>query len=270
MSSPSAERRPEAPPRDFIREIVAQDLVSGKHGSAIVTRFPPEPNGRLHIGHAKAICIDFGVAQEFGGRCNLRFDDTNPVKESQEYVDEIERDIRWLGLRLGRAPLSRVRLFRAALSVGRAAHPRGEGVRRQPDGRPDARVSRHAHRARPRQPVSHALGRREPRSVPPHARGRVRGRRARAARQDRHGVGQHQHARSGDVPDSQDAASTHRRQVGASIRCTTGRTASRTTSRGSRTRSARSSTKTTGRSTTGIWTRSGCARRARARSSSRA
>ena len=101
MSSPSAERQPEAPPRDFIREIVAQDVVSGKHGSAIVTRFPPEPNGRLHIGHAKAICIDFGVAQEFGGHCNLRFDDTNPVKESQEYVDEIERDIKWLGFDWG-------------------------------------------------------------------------------------------------------------------------------------------------------------------------
>jgi glutaminyl-tRNA synthetase len=102
MSSPSAERGPEAPPRDFIREIVAQDLVSGIHrGGTIVTRFPPEPNGRLHIGHAKAIAIDFGIAQEFGGRCNLRFDDTNPVKESQEYVDEIERDIRWLGFDWG-------------------------------------------------------------------------------------------------------------------------------------------------------------------------
>jgi glutaminyl-tRNA synthetase len=101
MSSPSAESRPEAPPRDFIREIVAHDLGSGKRGTEIVTRFPPEPNGRLHIGHAKAICIDFGVAQEFGGRCNLRFDDTNPVKESQEYVDEIMRDIRWLGFDWG-------------------------------------------------------------------------------------------------------------------------------------------------------------------------
>jgi glutaminyl-tRNA synthetase len=101
MSSPSAESRPEAPPRDFIREIVAQDLLAGRRGADIVTRFPPEPNGRLHIGHAKAICIDFGVAREFGGRCNLRFDDTNPVKESQEYVDEIMRDIRWLGFDWG-------------------------------------------------------------------------------------------------------------------------------------------------------------------------
>ncbi len=97
MPTPSADRRPEAPPRDFIREIVSEDLASGKHRGPIVTRFPPEPNGRLHIGHAKAICIDFGVASEFGGHCNLRFDDTNPVKESQEYVDQIMHDIRWLG-----------------------------------------------------------------------------------------------------------------------------------------------------------------------------
>ena len=83
--------------QDFIREIVAADVAAGKNGGKVVTRFPPEPNGYLHIGHAKAICVDFGVAAEFGGHCNLRFDDTNPVKEDVEYVDSIKADVRWLG-----------------------------------------------------------------------------------------------------------------------------------------------------------------------------
>jgi glutaminyl-tRNA synthetase len=87
--------------RDFIRDIIAADLASGR-ASEIVTRFPPEPNGYLHIGHAKAICLNFGVAEEFGGRCHLRFDDTNPTKEEQEYIDAIERDVRWLGFDWGR------------------------------------------------------------------------------------------------------------------------------------------------------------------------
>jgi len=92
----------EAPPRnlDFIREIVEDDLQSGRHKS-VITRFPPEPNGFLHIGHAKSICLNFGVAGEFGGRCNLRFDDTNPVKEEQEYVDQILHDVHWLGFDWG-------------------------------------------------------------------------------------------------------------------------------------------------------------------------
>ncbi len=83
-------------PSDFIREAVVEDLKSGRFQS-VHTRFPPEPNGYLHIGHSKAICIVFGIAQEFGGKCNLRFDDTNPVKEEVEYVDAIREDIRWLG-----------------------------------------------------------------------------------------------------------------------------------------------------------------------------
>jgi glutaminyl-tRNA synthetase len=82
--------------QDFIRQIVRDDLASGKH-RAIRTRFPPEPNGYLHIGHAKAICLDFGIAAEFGGRCNLRFDDTNPAREDPEYVAAIQEDVRWLG-----------------------------------------------------------------------------------------------------------------------------------------------------------------------------
>ncbi|HYS49853.1 MAG TPA: glutamine--tRNA ligase, partial [Xanthobacteraceae bacterium] len=86
--------------RDFIRDIIRADLDAGRH-TEVVTRFPPEPNGYLHIGHAKAICLNFGVAQEFGGRCHLRFDDTNPTREEQEYIDAIERDVRWLGFDWG-------------------------------------------------------------------------------------------------------------------------------------------------------------------------
>ena len=92
---------PPAPAQDFIREIVAADLAAGKNDGRVVTRFPPEPNGYLHIGHAKAISLDFGIALEFGGHCNLRFDDTNPVKEDIEYVDSIKDDVRWLGFDWG-------------------------------------------------------------------------------------------------------------------------------------------------------------------------
>ena len=84
-------------PMDFIREIIANDVKNGKNGGQIVTRFPPEPNGYIHIGHAKALCLDFGVAQEFNGKCNLRMDDTNPTKENTEYVQSIINDVRWLG-----------------------------------------------------------------------------------------------------------------------------------------------------------------------------
>jgi glutaminyl-tRNA synthetase len=86
---------------DFIREIIEDDLRTGKHGSRIVTRFPPEPNGYLHIGHAKAICLNFGVAEQYGGRCILRFDDTNPLTEGVEYVDSIVQDVNWLGFSFG-------------------------------------------------------------------------------------------------------------------------------------------------------------------------
>src|SRR5271165_137360 len=86
---------------DFIRDIIQADI-DAKRTAGVVTRFPPEPNGYLHIGHAKAICLNFGVAAEFGGRCHLRFDDTNPTKEEQEYIDAIQRDIRWLGFDWGR------------------------------------------------------------------------------------------------------------------------------------------------------------------------
>ena len=101
MSEPSPEPpSPSADRRDFIRDIVADDIAAGRVRVPI-TRFPPEPNGYLHIGHAKSICLNFGVAAEFGGHCNLRFDDTNPVKEEQEYLDAIQADVRWLGFDWG-------------------------------------------------------------------------------------------------------------------------------------------------------------------------
>ncbi len=91
------EKTEKEPSLDFIRTIVAEDVRTGKTGGRVATRFPPEPNGYLHIGHAKAICLNFGIAEEYGGTCNLRYDDTNPTKEEVEYVDAIEDDVRWLG-----------------------------------------------------------------------------------------------------------------------------------------------------------------------------
>ena len=89
---------------DFIRDMIDADLASGKHDH-VITRFPPEPNGYLHIGHAKSICLNFGLAEQYQGKCNLRFDDTNPAKEEQEYVDSIASDVRWLGFDFGSEPL---------------------------------------------------------------------------------------------------------------------------------------------------------------------
>src|SRR3954462_2665826 len=88
----ATEKRP-----NFLEEIVREDVENKKHDGRVLTRFPPEPNGYLHIGHSKSICLNFGLAKEFGGKTNLRFDDTNPVTEDTEYVDSIKEDIRWLG-----------------------------------------------------------------------------------------------------------------------------------------------------------------------------
>src|SRR5512145_2750596 len=97
----STKAEPEGAGSNFLREIVQRDRAAGKHGGRVVTRFPPEPNGYLHIGHAKAICLNFGIAAEFGGRCHLRMDDTNPVKEEMEYIDSIKYDVKWLGFDWG-------------------------------------------------------------------------------------------------------------------------------------------------------------------------
>ena len=163
------------------------DLDAGRV-KAVVTRFPPEPNGYLHIGHAKSICLNFGIAEEFGGRCHLRFDDTNPTKEEQEYIDAIERDVRWLGFDWGEhlyhASDYFERLYGWAEDLIRAGKAyvddqSQDEIRAQP---------RHADRAGQEQPVPRPLRGGKPRSVPPHARRRIPEWRARAARQDRHGV----------------------------------------------------------------------------------
>src|SRR5713226_276598 len=98
MDNPNVEQDIKEPARSlhFIETIVEEDLKSNKYGGRVHTRFPPEPNGYLHIGHAKSICLNFGLAARYGGFCNLRFDDTNPTKEDVEYVDSIQHDIRWL------------------------------------------------------------------------------------------------------------------------------------------------------------------------------
>ena len=104
-TEPVRETRDETPALDFIRTIVSDDIKVGKNGGRVATRFPPEPNGYLHIGHAKSICLNFGVATEFRGTCNLRFDDTNPTKEDIEYVDSIQEDVKWLGFEWNDRPL---------------------------------------------------------------------------------------------------------------------------------------------------------------------
>ena len=101
MTDANKEETKEKDSLNFVEEIVIDDLKAGKNGGRLQTRFPPEPNGYLHIGHAKAICIDFGLAQKYGGVCNLRLDDTNPIKEDTEYVDAIKEDIKWLGFEWG-------------------------------------------------------------------------------------------------------------------------------------------------------------------------
>ena len=127
---------------NFVRDIILADTKSGRYEGRVATRFPPEPNGYLHIGHAKAICIDFGMAREFGGTCNLRFDDTNPTTEDVEYVEAIQEDIRWLGFdwtpdNLHYASDYFERLYEFAVRL----IEKGPGLRRQPDRGRDPRVS---------------------------------------------------------------------------------------------------------------------------------
>ena len=191
--------RPEEAASDFIRDAIREDLRTGRC-DGVMTRFPPEPNGYLHIGHAKPICLNFWIAEEFGGVCNLRFDDTNPLKEEEEYVDAIMKDIRWLGFDWGghlyfaSDYFEQLHAFAATLIEAGKAFVCDLGPEEVRDYRGTL--------TRP--------GRESPfrsRSVEENldlfARmraGEVSGRVAYAPGQDRHGIAQHEHAGSGDVP----------------------------------------------------------------------
>ena len=122
--------------RHFLRQWIEADLAAGKNDGTVVTRFPPEPNGWIHIGHAKAVWVDFGMAALFHGRCHLRMDDTNPSKESEDFVEQLKRDIEWLGYKPGRVE----------------------------------NLSRRAHRTRPPLPLARPPRRGEPRALPQDAR----------------------------------------------------------------------------------------------------
>ena len=198
--------------RDFIRDIVQADLDAKRHAT-VVTRFPPEPNGYLHIGHAKSICLNFGIAEEFGGRCHLRFDDTNPAKEEQEYIDAIEADVRWLGFDWGKNLFHASDYFERLYEWAEVLIKAGKAY--VDDQTPEQMRVNRGTLTEPgkNSPFRDRTRGRKPRPVPPHEGRRVSQWRARAARQDRHGVRQHQPARSDALPHRQGAASAHRHDL---------------------------------------------------------
>ena len=253
---------PREKPGNFIRDIIAErqraagDSAARRHAlSARAQRLPPHRSRQGDLASTSA------CAREFGGRCHLRFDDTNPTKEEPGVRRRRScDDVRWLGFDWGEHLYYASRLLRAALRSGpMQLITRGQGVRRRPRRRSRS-ASTAARSTEPgrEQPVPRPLGRGEPRPVP-RGCARASSRTARASLRAKIDMAspQHQPARSGRCTGSATRRTTARATRGASIRCTTARTASRTRSRASRTRSARSSTRTTGRSTTGISTQLG-------------
>jgi glutamyl/glutaminyl-tRNA synthetase len=183
---------------DFVRRIVEEDLRTNRWNGRVATRFPPEPNGYLHIGHAKSICLNFGIAEEYHGECNLRYDDTNPAKEEEEYVKAIEEDVKWLGFKWsGKFWASdyfdTMYDYAVELIMKGKAYVDDQSAEEQP-------VSQ-----------SQRLG--KPRSFRSHAQRRISRRFKSAARQDRYDLAELQHARPGDVSRPARIAPQHRRQM---------------------------------------------------------
>ena len=155
----------EGHPTDFIRDIVADDVRSRKNGGSVMTRFPPEPNGYLHIGHAQAAGLNYGIASENRGVFNLRFDDTNPTKESTDYVESIQRDLRWLGVEWGDNLYFASDYFEALYGYALRLIEAGTGLRLRPEPPGDQRVPRHPDGARHGEPIPQPLRRGESRAL---------------------------------------------------------------------------------------------------------
>ena len=199
MATPTPEKKePTEPPRslNFIEQIVEDDNAPAGGQGRVQTRFPPEPNGYLHIGHAKSICLNFGLASKYGGKCNLRFDDTNPVKEEREYVDSIKRGRRAGSASTGTACIYASDYFDQLYEWAVQLIKAGKAYVCDLTGDEVAQAPRRRSPGRQGEPLSQSLRRGEPRSVPAHEGRRVPRWRAHAAREDRHGVAEPQPARS--------------------------------------------------------------------------
>ena len=256
MTTPDTKSAEAAVPTNFIKQIIEADRAAGKNDGRVVTRFPPEPNGYLHIGHAKSICLNFGLAQEFGGVCHLRFDDTDPAKESMEYVESIQEDVRWLGFdweeRLFFASDYFEKLYEFAVQLIRIGKAYVDHLS--------------ADEIRDYRGTLTTPGRNSPyrdRSIEENLdlfqrmrAGEFKDGDVRAAGQDRHGLPEHRDARPRDLPHQARGPLPHRKRLVHLPDVRLHPLPFGLPSRASPTPSARWSSRTTARSTTGSWSRS--------------
>ena len=196
---------------NFIWEAIKADIAEGKNGGRVQTRFPPEPNGYLHIGHVKALSVDFLTAERFGGVCNLRFDDTNPTKEKEEFVEAIKDDIHWLGFNYANvyyASEQYDQIYEFALDLIRRGLAYVDDLSKEEIREYRGTLTQPGKNSpyRDRTPEEHG-------PFPAHEERRVPGRFPRAAREDRHGLPEYQHARPHHLPHQVLHAPSHGRQV---------------------------------------------------------